>query len=283
MIRRLLGEGIYHTGDGHELYWSHHGTPGTFPWIFLHGGPGGKSVADHLTFFDLNRTQVVLFDQRGCGYSSPQGSVVNNTTELLLSDIEALREQFAFGSIGLLGISWGSWLALRYRHLFPHRVAKLVTACLFVPAPSVLESFLDVTLSSMGRDRASVDIVELYDALCSDDAVRQHGAARVWLRANLELAGRSMGGDVLEAFIDKEAIASIRIELHYLLHGFGDMTLGASVEPAPIVIQGRHDVLGMKSLEWLQRVEHPQIQIYGVGHEPFHPTMHEAIRLSLGG
>src|SRR6201995_5800207 len=83
-------------GDGHELYVESVGRQGGLPAIYLHGGPGSGCQPDHRRLFDPERFHAVLFDQRGCGRSTPKGSRVNNTLPDLIADMELIRERFGF-------------------------------------------------------------------------------------------------------------------------------------------------------------------------------------------
>ena len=84
-------------GDGHSLYWELCGNPDGKPVVFLHGGPGGGSSPDHRRQFDPDKYKILVFDQRGCGKSTPYASLENNTTWDLVEDIEKLRTQVAEG------------------------------------------------------------------------------------------------------------------------------------------------------------------------------------------
>ena len=64
-------------------------TPRLF--IVLHGGPGAGCVPRHAGFFDPSYYRVTLFDQRGCGKSTPRGCLEENTTWDLVEDLEKLR------------------------------------------------------------------------------------------------------------------------------------------------------------------------------------------------
>src|ERR1700736_4293157 len=63
--------GMLDVGDGHAIYYERSGRPGGKPAVFLHGGPGGGISPDHRRLFDPERYDVTLFDQRGCGRSTP--------------------------------------------------------------------------------------------------------------------------------------------------------------------------------------------------------------------
>ncbi len=96
----------------HTLYVEECGNPDGLPAIFLHGGPGSGIAAYHRRFFDPSRYRIVLFDQRGAGRSLPAASIVDNTTEHLVADIEALRLHLGIETWLAFGGSWGSTLAL---------------------------------------------------------------------------------------------------------------------------------------------------------------------------
>jgi proline iminopeptidase len=91
-------------------------------------------------YFDPARYRVILFDQRGCGKSSPtvaadgpQGGLANNTTDHLVSDINALREALGIaGTMHVFGGSWGSTLALVYAIRHPQNVRSLVLRGIFL-------------------------------------------------------------------------------------------------------------------------------------------------------
>ena len=109
---------------GHRLYYEQHGTGR--PAVVLHGGPGAGMNRDILRTFDLKKWQVLLFDQRGCGKSTPFGSLHENTTWDVVEDIERLRTWFGVDAWFVSGGSWGSTLALAYAETHPERVTGLL-------------------------------------------------------------------------------------------------------------------------------------------------------------
>ncbi|MEQ9181486.1 MAG: alpha/beta fold hydrolase, partial [Nitratireductor sp.] len=113
-------------GDGHVIYWERAGTKGAKPAVFLHGGPGGGIAPAHRRLFDPARYDVLLFDQRGCGRSTPHASLEANTTWHLVADIERLRAMVGVEKWQVFGGSWGSTLALAYAQAHPGRVSELV-------------------------------------------------------------------------------------------------------------------------------------------------------------
>src|SRR3954468_11984765 len=124
--------GYLEVSPEHSLYFEESGNPRGKPVVFLHGGPGGGSEAKQRRFFDPARYRIVLFDQRGCGKSTPHASLVDNTTWHLVSDIEALREHLGIARWQVFGGSWGSTLALAYAETHPDRVTELVLRGIFL-------------------------------------------------------------------------------------------------------------------------------------------------------
>src|SRR5688572_25483776 len=127
----MLDEGMLDVGDGNRVHWEVHGNPDGKPAAVVHGGPGGGSSRGLLRHFDLTRYKVVLFDQRGCGRSTPHAAdpatdMRHNTTGHLIADMERLREHLALDRWLLFGGSWGSTLTLAYAQRFPQRVSEIV-------------------------------------------------------------------------------------------------------------------------------------------------------------
>src|SRR6185436_9879796 len=116
----------------HEIYYEQAGNPSGKPVVFLHGGPGGGIEPMYRRFFDPELYRIVLFDQRGSGKSTPHASIEENTTPLLVSDIEAIRHHVGIDRWQVFGGSWGSTLALAYAEAHPSRVTELVLRGIFL-------------------------------------------------------------------------------------------------------------------------------------------------------
>ncbi len=123
--------GMLDTGDGHQIYWEACGNPDGKPALYLHGGPGSGFSAGQRRFFDPQAYRIVLFDQRGAGKSRPLASepdadLSTNTTQHLIGDIEALRTLHRADRWTILGLSWGTTLALAYAETYPEHVSAMV-------------------------------------------------------------------------------------------------------------------------------------------------------------
>ena len=119
-------------GDGHKLYVEQLGNPKGIPFIFLHGGPGSGCQNSHRSLFNLKDSRVILFDQRGAGRSLPKRSLINNTTQSLISDMELLRNKFNIKKWVVVGGSWGSTLGLAYAEQYSEYVSGLILRSVFL-------------------------------------------------------------------------------------------------------------------------------------------------------
>lgn len=124
-------EGTLDVGEGNRMRWTEYGSPSGKPAAVVHGGPGSGSNPMMARLFDPSRYRVVLYDQRGCGRSTPHASdpatdMRHNTTAHLIRDLERLREHLGIDRWLLLGGSWGSTLILAYAEQYPSRVSEIV-------------------------------------------------------------------------------------------------------------------------------------------------------------
>jgi len=128
---RPYAHGMLEVGDGNQVYWETCGNPAGKPAVIVHGGPGSGCSPGQGRTFDPDRYRLVLFDQRGCGRSTPHASdpatdMRGNTTAHLIADMERLREHLGIDRWLLHGYSWGSTLSLAYAQRHPERVTEIV-------------------------------------------------------------------------------------------------------------------------------------------------------------
>lgn len=256
----------------HELYYEESGNRHGKPVVFLHGGPGGGTDGKMRQFFDPRRYRIVLFDQRGCGKSTPHASLVDNTTPHLVDDIEVLRRDLGIDRWQVFGGSWGSTLALAYAQAHPERVTELVLRGIFLLRRSELEWFYQ---NPEGAASVFPDLWEEYVAvippaeradmmsayykrLTSDDPAVLRAAARAWSIWEGATSFLRLRADYVEKFDDPSyAAAFARIECHYFVNrGFmrqDDQLLADArrIRHIPgVIVQGRYDVVCPMRSAW---------------------------------
>ena len=254
--------GFLEVGGGHKIYFEESGNPLGQPAVFLHGGPGGGSSPVQRRFFDPKHYRIILFDQRGCGRSTPFGSLDDNTTWHLVGDIEALREHLGIERWLVLGGSWGSTLALSYAETHPARVSHLVLRGIFTlraweltwfyqsGADAIFPDRFDAYLAPIPADERHDLMMAYHRRLNHSDKEIQQAAAIAW--SVWEGSTLSLLPDPLreERFAEPAyAWAFARIENHYFVNkGFfredGQLILDAHrLKSIPgVIVQGRYDM-----------------------------------------
>ncbi len=269
-------------GDGHSLYWELSGNPNGKPIVFLHGGPGGGSSPAHRRQFDPERYNILVFDQRGCGRSTPYASLQANTTWHLVEDIERLRVEVAGVEKWMVfGGSWGSTLSLAYAQKYPERASELVLRGIFLfqqyeidwlyregGASAVYPDKWDEFVAPIPQDERG-DLVEAYRRrLTGEDADERLRAARAWSKWEAETVTMLPRPEVIDEFTSAEkAVAIARIENHYMAtKGWleeGQLLRGAEkLRAIPgIIVQGRHDSCTPPRAAWQLKQAWPEVDL----------------------
>jgi proline iminopeptidase len=275
-------QGWLDAGDGHRVYWELCGNPAGRPAVFLHGGPGGGCSPDHRRLFDPERYRVLLFDQRGCGRSTPHASLDANTTWHLVADMERLRAEVMRADRWLVfGGSWGSALALAYAQAHPERVSELVLRGIFTLRRAELRWYYQEGASWLFPDKwerfmAPIPEAERGDLIAAyrrrlthpDRAVRLE-AARAWSLWEGETITLLPDAALSEHFArDEYALAFARIENHYFVHA-GFMEEGQLIRDAHrlrgipgVIVQGRYDVATPAATAWALHRAWPEAEFH---------------------
>jgi len=292
--------GMLEVGSGHRLYWEVSGNPNGKPVVLLHGGPGGGTDPKQRRFFDPVRYKIVLFDQRGCGKSTPHASLVDNTTWHLVSDIEALREHLGIERWQVFGGSWGSTLALAYAEKHPERVSELVLRGIFLLRQKELSWFYQWGTSEMFPDAwqdylAPIPLAERSDLIAAyhrrltgGDTQAMQDAARAWTVWEARTSFLLPKPDyVARCAADAFALAFARIECHYFVNkGFfthEDQLLDdvAKIRHIPtVIVQGRYDVVCPPVSAWDLKQRWPEAKLIltdDSGHSAYEPSNLDAL------
>jgi proline iminopeptidase len=268
-------EGMLDVGDGHRVHWEVSGNPDGKPAVFLHGGPGSGSTPMQRRLFDPAAYRIVLFDQRGCGRSTPSvrepdTDLAANTTWHLVADMEALRAHLEIERWQLFGGSWGATLAMAYAQAFPERVSEIVLRGVFLLRERELDwmyrggagNLFPEAWAEFAALVPSGDVLAGYHRLVNDPdpAVRAEAAA-AW--SNWEGAAVSLTPNpgLAATYADPAfAVPFARIALHYFVHAGWlepDQLVRDAGKLAGIpgrIIQGRYDAVCPPVTAWdLQR------------------------------
>jgi proline iminopeptidase len=286
--------GMLKVSELHTLYYEQSGNPNGKPVVFLHGGPGGGTNAKCRRFFDPAVYRIVLFDQRGCGKSTPHAELTDNTTWHLVNDIERIRTHLGIDRWQVFGGSWGSTLALAYAQTHPDHVTELVLRGIFMLRRWELEWFYQKGCDALYPDAWETylnaipeaehgDLMSAYHRrLISSDAQVRVKAARAW--SVWEGATSYLWQDpahIQSSGEDEFALAFARIECHYFVHGgffeHDDQLLRnvARIRKIPaVIVQGRYDEVCPMRSAWDLHRAWPEADlriVQDAGHSAFEP------------
>jgi proline iminopeptidase len=248
--------------DLHTLYVEECGNPDGLPVVFLHGGPGAGCTENHRRYFDPERYRIVLFDQRGCGRSTPHAELAENTTWDLVADIERIRAQLGIERWLVFGGSWGSTLGLAYAEAHPERVTGLILRGIFLCRPRDIHWFYQEGASALFPDHwrdylAPVpepergDLLSAYHRLLTGpDELRRMAAAKAWSLWEGRTATLLPDTATTDYFGKPHVALSLaRIENHYFVnHAFLEpdqlcRDAGRLAHIPGIIVHGRYDVV----------------------------------------
>ena len=255
-------KGFLQVSDLHSIYWERSGNPDGEKILVIHGGPGGGSQPRYRRFFDPAKFDIIQFDQRGCGFSTPFSELKENTTNDLVKDIEKLRIHLKIDNWHLFGGSWGSTLSLIYAIRNPNKVLSLILRGIFLCRrfellwfyqygaseifPEEFEDFVSV-IPNKERDNL---MGSFYKYLTSSDFKVRTRAASAWTNWELStshLKKKEFDYDKVEPNSFSDAFA--RIECHYFINNIflEDNFILKNIkliETIPTkIIQGRYDVV----------------------------------------
>ena len=284
----------------HEIYYEECGNPRGKPVVVLHGGPGGGISPFLRRLHDPKRYRIIVFDQRGCGQSTPHAELRENTTWHLVADMEALRSHLGIETWQVLGGSWGSTLGLAYAQTHRERVDELILRGIFTVRQREIKWFYQEGASALfpeawegylapiPADERHDLVAAYYKRLTGADATEQMVCAKAWsqweastlcLIPNPKLIS-DFGGDAF-------ALAFARIECHYFINrGFfetDDQLLSGAAKLRGLpgaIIQGRYDVVTPAETAWALHKGWPEADfeiIPDAGHTAMEPGLTDAL------
>ncbi len=278
------------------MYYEEHGLSTGRPVVVLHGGPGGGLQRKVLTFFNLKKWRVILYDQRGCGRSTPFGSTVANTTRHLVADLERLRTHLGLESWTLFGGSWGSTLALAYAAVHKERVTAMILrgVCLMEPweqrwlyeeggASRLFPEEWAKFKAGAGSPRK---LTRAYSRrLRSKHRATRRAAARAWWSWELSLSQLKKQADHTPI----KTVESLAVlENHYFSHNAwikpGALLAAARTFQFPIyIVQGRYDMVcpAESAASLAATAPNAKLVMTVAGHSAFEPETAAALRLTI--
>lgn len=286
--------------DIHTIYFEESGKPDGKPVVFLHGGPGGGSLPSYRQYFDPDKWRIIIFDQRGCGQSTPPAELAENTTWDLVGDIEKLRSHLDIPSWTVFGGSWGSTLSLAYAQKHPDRCDGLILRGIFMLRSKEIQWFYqsgasyifpdawEGYLAPIPREEQDDLVSAYYRRLTSPDAAIRQIAARAWSTWKASTSKLVPDETLIQRFgNDTFANAFARIECHYFINGGffeRENQLLEDVErirhiPA-VIVQGRYDVVCPMASAWELHRAWPEAELKVVaeaGHSAAEPGIVSAL------
>lgn len=293
-------QGYLQVSDLHTIYYEEAGNPLGLPVIFLHGGPGGGIDAIYRQYFDAQKWRIVIFDQRGCGKSTPYAELLENTTWDLVNDIEKIRNHLGIEKWVVFGGSWGSTLALAYSQTYPNSCLGLILRGIFLLRRKELLWFYQEGCSYIFPDAWAEYVKPIppeeqhdflsayYRRLTSTDPLIRLEAAAAWSIWEGSTSKLLPSEQSIKRFGESRfAEAFARIECHYFVNkGFlkTDNQLIENIDKIRhlpgIIVQGRYDVVCPMVSAWELHQAWPESQLIIVpdaGHSMTEPGIRSAL------
>ena len=293
-------QGTLQVSDLHTLHFEESGNPQGKPVVVLHGGPGGGCQPSYRQYFHPSRWRTVMFDQRGCGQSTPHAELRQNTTWDLVSDIEKLREHLSIEQWAVFGGSWGSTLSLAYSQTHPSRCSALILRGIFMLRQQELRWFYqegtsyifpeawEEYLKPIPPEERSDLISAYHKRLTGPDPEIRLAAARAWSIWEASTSRLLPDSHLVQRFGETQfAEAFARIESHYFVNkGFfepeNQLLLNADrIRHIPgFIVHGRYDVVCPVKNAWELHQVWPEAEftvIPDAGHSMSEPGIRSAL------
>jgi len=284
----------------HIIHVEESGNKNGKPIIFLHGGPGGGTEPIYRQYFDPNKWRIIIFDQRGCGQSTPASELTDNTTWDSVSDIEKIREHLNIDKWTVFGGSWGSTLSLSYAIKHPNRCTALILRGIFMLRekelkwfyqegasfiyPDAWEKYLEPIPKNKRHDLMSA----YYEILTGDNKQARYKAAKAWSIWEASTSKLIQNEKSLHHF-ENDDIADIfaRIECHYFVNkGFFEYDgwildqIDIIRNIPSVIVQGRYDIVCPMVTAWELHKKWPEADFHIVS-DSGHSMLETGIRNKL--
>jgi len=283
----------------HDVYVEQCGNPKGIPVVFLHGGPGSGCRPMHRRYFDPKKYHIVLFDQRGCGRSTPHGEIEHNDTDYLIADMETIRQHLDIEQWLIFGGSWGATLGLRYAQTHPEKVLSMILRGVFLGrqhdidwvyaeggASKLFPDSWHQLVKELPKSQQKHPLAYYYKMLTGEDELQQMNAAKTlqaWESTIVTLRDYHYVADKTE---DPSPLAHSRIQLHFALNQ-------CFIENTPIldnietiksipttIVHGRYDIVCPVQQSWELNQVWPEAELSVIplaGHAAGEPAIIDAL------
>ncbi len=285
--------------SGHSVYFEQAGNESGIPVIFFHGGPGSGCNENHRRYFNPEKYHIILFDQRGCNRSTPNGFVESNTTQDLLNDIEAIRQQLKIEKWLLFGGSWGATLALLYTEQFPQCVSAIILRGTFLARQCdfdwfaksgvnrIFPDYWQEFISYFNEEEKNSLVDMLHGKIFSHNKDTQLEAAKTWSLWAGRVVTHSLTSEyVLEIEDEDKLISEVKVEMHYAKNKYfikENQILEdiSKIPDVPVsIIHGRKDLTCLPESSWSVYKTLPNsklVMVSEAGHLASEPAMIDAL------
>ena len=286
--------------DLHTIYVVESGNKNGKPVIFLHGGPGGGVDPKYRRYFNPDKWHIIMFDQRGCGKSTPFAELKENTTWDLVDDIEKIRNHLSIDRWVIYGGSWGSTLSLAYSQTYPDSCKALILRGIFLVRKKEIHWFYQEGASKIFPDNWQSFVAPIpiekrnnlleayYNLLIGEDSSKKIEAAKAWSTWEGSTVRLIQDKDFIGDFSDEKfAEAFARIECHYFMNNAwfdSDNHLIENVDkirhiPA-VIVHGRYDIICPVENAWELHQAWPESELHIIpdaGHSIFEEGIKDKI------
>ncbi|UZE95770.1 prolyl aminopeptidase [Alkalimarinus alittae] len=289
--------------DVHDIYVEEAGNRQGIPIVIMHGGPGLGCGRYLRRFFDSERFRIIMIDQRGAGRSRPLGEVSENNTDLLVSDVELVRQKLGVDKWLVFGYGWGATLALLYAIRHPKVVVGMLLQGVMLGGKKDVDwLFKDgcnrvfpdgwEQFTTLLNTEECKDVFGAYSKrLNNDNELIQMQAAKSWAYWMARCSTLHPNQSVVDYYLNPHvAIALAKLQCHYLSNeGFQAETeilngLKSLAGIPGVLVHGRYDLISpLSSALNLQRLWNgSEIHIIrDAGHSIVEPAIVDAILNSI--
>ncbi len=268
--------------DLHTIHVEESGNPEGNSVVFLHGGPGGGIEPVYRRYFNPQKWRIIIFDQRGCGQSTPHAELSENKTWDLIEDIEKIRKYLDIEKWVVFGGSWGSTLSLSYAIKYPNKCKGLILRGIFMLREQEINWFYqegasyiypdawEKYIEPIPKNKRDNLVKAYYEQLTDSNLDIRLKAAKAWSIWEASTSKLIQSEQSLHHFeIDEIADAFARIECHYFINkGFfkTDEWLLENIDTIrnipSVIVQGRYDVVCPMQSAWDLHRKWPEAEFH---------------------